>query len=66
VRSWVAEGIAVMLITSELDELFRLCDRILVLHRGRIAAELTGDSATKERVLGAAMGQGGATPGGRA
>jgi len=66
VRSWVAEGIAVLLITSELDELFLLCDRILVLHRGRIAAELAGDSATKERVLGAAMGHGADVPGGRA
>jgi ribose transport system ATP-binding protein len=66
VRSWVADGIAVLLITSELDELFLLCDRILVLHRGRIAAELAGASATKERVLGAAMGHGTAAPGGRA
>jgi len=63
VRSWVADGIAILLITSELDELFLLCDRIMVLHRGRIAAELAGGSATKERVMGAAMGHG---AGGRA
>ncbi len=56
VRAWVARGISILLITSELDELLLLCDRILVLHRGRVAAELTGASATKETVLGAAMG----------
>jgi len=58
VRDWVARGISILLITSELDELLLLCDRILVLHRGRLAAALEGQSATKEAVLAAAMGHG--------
>jgi ribose transport system ATP-binding protein len=56
VRAWVGRGISILLITSELDELLLLCDRILVLHRGRVAAELEGAAATKEEVLAAAMG----------
>jgi ABC-type sugar transport system ATPase subunit len=56
VRDWVGRGISILLITSELDELLLLCDRILVLHRGRVAAELAGGTATKEAVLAAAMG----------
>ena len=63
VRDWVARGISILLITSELDELFLLCDRILVLHRGRVAAELEGRAATKEGVLAAAMGHGAAEVG---
>ncbi len=55
-RGWVARGIAILLITSEMEELLALSDRILVLHRGRVAAELAGAAATKERVLAAAMG----------
>ena len=55
-REWTAAGIAVLLITSEMEELLALSDRVLVLHRGRVAAELAGAEATKEKVLAAAMG----------
>ncbi len=50
------EGLAVLLVTSELPELLALSDRILVLHRGNLTAELTRESATAENVLSAAMG----------
>jgi len=55
-RRWVADGIAILLITSEMEELLASSDRILVLHRGRVAAEFGREEATKERVLAAAMG----------
>ena len=55
-RGWVAAGIAILLITSEMEELLAFSDRIVVLHRGRVAAALTREEATKERVLAAAMG----------
>jgi len=55
-RGWVAAGIAIVLITSEMEELLASSDRILVLHRGRVAAELTRAAATRELVLAAAMG----------
>ena len=56
-RGWIGEGIAILLITSEMEELLALSHRILVMHRGRVAAEFTRADATKERVLAAAMGQ---------
>ncbi|MCP5516994.1 MAG: sugar ABC transporter ATP-binding protein [Verrucomicrobiales bacterium] len=52
-----AEGIAILLITSELPELLALADRILVLHRGRATAEFPRGEASAEGVLQAAMGQ---------
>jgi len=58
-RGWAAAGIAIVLITSEMEELLASSDRILVLHRGRVGAELTREEATKERVLAAAMGHAG-------
>jgi ABC-type sugar transport system ATPase subunit len=61
-REWVGRGIAILLITSEMEELLALSDRILVLHRGRVAAEFAGGEASKERILAAAMGQAGAEP----
>lgn len=51
-----AEGIAIILITSELPELLALSDRILVMHRGRATALLDRNEATPERILAAAMG----------
>jgi ABC-type sugar transport system ATPase subunit len=56
-RGWVGKGISILLITSEMDELLALSHRVLVLHRGRVACEFAGGSASKESILAAAMGQ---------
>ncbi len=39
-------GAAVLIVSSELDEILALADRILVMYRGRIVAEVPGDEAT--------------------
>ena len=57
VEQWTAEGIAILLITSEMPELLTLSDRIAVLHRGRITAEFSQGEATPASILAAAMGQ---------
>jgi ribose transport system ATP-binding protein len=51
-----AGGAGIIMISSELPELLGMSDRILVMHRGRIHAELAGADATEERVLSAALG----------
>ncbi len=56
---WTAAGMGILLITSELPELLAMSDRILVMARGRITAELTREEATQERVMAAAVGGGG-------
>ena len=53
---WSDSGMAILLITSEMPELLALSDRIVVMHQGRVTAELTGSEATQERILTAAMG----------
>jgi ribose transport system ATP-binding protein len=58
-NEWTSRGIAILLITSEMPELLAMSDRILVMHRGRITAELSREEATAERVLEAAMGKAG-------
>lgn len=50
------QGKAVLLISSDLPEILSLSDRLLVLHRGRVAAEFLGADATQEKVLLAASG----------
>jgi rhamnose transport system ATP-binding protein len=53
------EGIAIMLISSDLPEVLAMSDRILVMREGRQMAILQRGEATAERVLAAAMGQDG-------
>lgn len=50
------EGLAIVLVSSELPEVLGLSDRILVLHEGRVAAEFSRTDATPERVMAAATG----------
>jgi len=56
------QGIAIVLISSEMPELLAMSDRILVMHRGKATAELSRESATAEKVLAAAMGKSNALP----
>jgi len=51
-----ASGLGIILISSDLPEVLAMSDRILVLHEGRITAEIPHDRATQERVMFAATG----------
>jgi rhamnose transport system ATP-binding protein len=56
------EGIAIILISSDLPEVLAISDRILVMREGRQMSVLDRSEATAERVLAAAMGQPGTQP----
>jgi L-arabinose transport system ATP-binding protein len=49
------EGLAIMLISSELPEVLGMSDRIIVMQGGRITGELSGPGTTEEQVLELAM-----------
>ncbi len=51
-----AEGVAVLMISSELPEIIGMSDRILVMNHGRIAGEFTAAEATQERIMEYALG----------
>jgi len=53
-----ARGLAVLMISSELPEILGMADRVLVMHEGRLTAELSRDEADEESVVRAATGQG--------
>ncbi|MFQ5740024.1 MAG: sugar ABC transporter ATP-binding protein [Acidobacteriota bacterium] len=52
-----ARGAGILMISSEMPEILGMSDRILVMHEGRITAELARKEATQEKVLRAALGQ---------
>ncbi len=56
INRMVDDGIAVLVISSELPELLGLCDRIAVMHEGRITGELSRAEASQERIMLLATG----------
>jgi len=51
-----ADGVAILLISSEVEEIIGLAHRVVVLHKGRVSAELDGDGITEPAILSAAFG----------
>jgi rhamnose transport system ATP-binding protein len=51
-----AQGLTILLISSELPEILGMSDRVLVMREGRLVAEFTRAEATQERVIEAAAG----------
>ena len=49
------QGFGILLVSSEMQEVLSLCDRILVMKEGRIRGELNGQEATQEKILALAM-----------
>ena len=50
------EGMAIVLVSSELPEVLGLSDRVIVLHEGRLTGEFERNSASPEKVMAAATG----------
>jgi ABC-type sugar transport system ATPase subunit len=53
----VAEGIAVLMISSELPEVLAVCDRVVVMHEGRAASPLIRDELSEEKIMALATGE---------
>jgi ribose transport system ATP-binding protein len=53
-----AEGVGIILISSELPEIIGLSDRVLVMREGRVAGVFTRPEVSQEEVLACAVGVG--------
>ncbi len=58
VHRLAGEGLAVLFVSSEMEELLSLSDRVLVMHEGRLAGRLSRDELTEENVMRLAAGGG--------
>jgi ribose transport system ATP-binding protein len=50
-KALVAQNVAIVLVSSELPEMLNLCNRLYVMHRSRLVAELTGADINEPAVL---------------
>ncbi len=55
IRRLAREGMATLVISSDLPELLALCDRVLVMREGQISGELPRSQATEEKILALAL-----------
>jgi ABC-type sugar transport system ATPase subunit len=53
IRGLVRQGMAVLVISSDPEELPDLCDRVLIMAEGRIVGELAGDALTRHAIIAA-------------
>lgn len=51
INKMVAEGKAVIMISSEMPEVLGMSDRVYVMNAGRMIAELPGSEATQEKIM---------------
>jgi rhamnose transport system ATP-binding protein len=52
-----ADGLAILMISSELPEILGMSDRVLVMHEGSITADFSRAEATQEKILASATGR---------
>lgn len=56
IRDLAAQGCAVLFISSDLSEVCRISDRVVVLHQGSVVGDLSGDETTEDVVSGLSFG----------
>ena len=55
-NSLVESGKSILMISSEMEELLSMSDRIIVLHEGRVSGELQREEFNQDKVLELASG----------
>jgi ribose transport system ATP-binding protein len=56
-RGLAREGVSIVAISSDMEEILHLCDRVAVMHEGRLTGILEHDDCTEERIMTLAVGQ---------
>jgi len=56
-RSLADGGVAILMVSSDMEEVLAMSDRVLVMQEGRLAGELTRDQASEEAVMELAIGR---------
>ncbi len=57
INKFKADGMSIILVSSEMPEVLGMSDRILVMHEGRITGEFDAKDADQEKLLACAVGK---------
>ena len=57
INQFKAEGMSIILVSSEMPEVLGMSDRILVMHQGRVSGEFTAEEAEQEKLMACAVGK---------
>ncbi|MBX3112289.1 MAG: sugar ABC transporter ATP-binding protein [Fimbriimonadaceae bacterium] len=55
-RALADQGVAILMVSSDMEEVLAMSDRVLVMHEGRMAGELTREEASEEAIMALAVG----------
>jgi ribose transport system ATP-binding protein len=61
-RALADRGVAILIVSSDMEEVIGVADRVLVMHEHRITGELVGDAVTEPAIMNLAVGGGTALP----
>ena len=56
-RALAREGLSIVMISSDMEEILHLSDRVAVMHEGRLAGVLERADCTEQRIMTLAVGQ---------
>ena len=57
INQFKADGLSIILVSSEMPEVLGMSDRIIVMHEGHLGGEFTREQATQEVLMAAAVGK---------
>ncbi len=56
-RELADSNVMVLVVSSDMEEIINISDRIIVMHEGQITGELTRNNFSEERIMRLAVGQ---------
>ena len=51
IRELAAEGVAIVIVSSDLPEILAICERVIVMHEGRVTGELNASELSEAKVM---------------
>ena len=55
INDFAAQGLAVIMISSEMPEIIGMCDRVIIMSRGRVTGELSREELSENNLIKFAM-----------
>ena len=51
IRELAADGVAIVIVSSDLPEILSICQRVIIMHEGKITGELNASGMNEEKIM---------------